>query len=72
MEGQIRGIKGMLEKEAYCPDILNQSAAVIAAMNAFNRELLESHITNCVVRDIKAGREDSIDELLEILNRLMK
>lgn len=62
----------MVEKEAYCPDILTQSAAVIAAMNAFNRELLESHITHCVVRDVKMGKEDSVDELLATLARLMK
>ncbi len=72
IEGQIRGIKGMVEKEAYCPDILTQSAAVIAAMNAFNRELLESHITHCVVRDIKSDKEETVEELLTTLSRLMK
>ena len=72
IEGQIRGIKGMLEKDAYCPDILMQSSAASAALNAFNRELTASHIKNCVVRDIKEGREDTIDELVFTLQKLMK
>lgn len=72
MEGQIRGIKGMLEKDAYCNDILVQSAAVSAAMNAFNRELLSSHIHNCVVRDIQEGKTEIVDELVATLQKLMK
>lgn len=72
IEGQIRGIKSMLEKSAYCPDILVQSAAVTAAMNAFNRELLASHVRGCVAADIRAGRDGTIEELLVILHRLMK
>ena len=72
IEGQIRGIKGMLEKDAYCPDILVQSAAVSAAMNAFNRELLASHIKTCVVRDIKNDDPQAIPGLLEILQKLMR
>ncbi len=72
IEGQIRGIKGMVEKNAYCTDILMQSAAVGAAINAFNRELLSEHIRTCVVRDIRDGRDDIIDELLDTLQRLMK
>ena len=72
MEGQIRGIKGMLEKNAYCTDILTQSAAVSAAMNAFNKELLSSHIKTCVVRDLHEGKEDVIDELVTTLQKLMK
>ncbi|MBQ3276376.1 MAG: metal-sensing transcriptional repressor [Oscillospiraceae bacterium] len=72
IEGQIRGIKGMLEKDAYCADILTQSAAVSAAMNAFNRELLSSHIHSCVVRDIRAGDDTVVDELTELLKKLMK
>jgi len=72
IEGQIRGIKGMLEKDAYCADILTQSAAVTAAMNAFNRELLSSHIHSCVVRDIRAGDEAAADELASLLQKLMK
>ena len=72
IEGQIRGIKGMLEKDAYCADILTQSAAVSAAMSAFNKELLSSHIRSCVVRDIRAGDDAVVDELVDLLKKLMK
>lgn len=72
IEGQIRGIKGMVEKNAYCADILIQSAAVTAAINAFNRELLSNHIRTCVVRDIQEGKEGTADELVSLLQRLMK
>ena len=72
IEGQIRGIKKMLENDAYCNDILIQSAAVSAAVNAFNRELLSNHIHTCVVRDIKDGREEVVDELMTTLQKLMK
>ncbi len=72
IEGQIRGIRGMVEKNAYCPDILVQSAAVTAAMNAFNRELLANHIRNCVVRDLHEGKDEVIDELVVTMQKLMK
>ena len=72
IEGQIRGIKGMLDKNAYCPDILTQVAAVNAALNAFGRELLSSHIRTCVVEDVRAGKEDTVDELLNTLQKFMK
>ena len=72
IEGQIRGIRGMLERDAYCNDILTQSAAVNAAINAFNRELLSSHIRTCVAGDIRSGNDETIDELLNILQKLMK
>lgn len=72
IEGQIRGIKGMVENGAYCPDILVQSAAVNAAVNAFNKELLSSHIRTCVADDIRAGRDEIIDELVTTLQKLMK
>ncbi len=72
IEGQICGIRGMVERSAYCPDILIQSAAVTAAMNAFNRELLSNHIRTCVVKDIQAGNEEVIDELVTTLQKLMK
>jgi DNA-binding FrmR family transcriptional regulator len=72
IEGQIRGIKGMLEKNAYCTDILVQSAAVSAAVNAFNKELLASHIRTCVARDIRDGKDEVIDELVGTLQKLMK
>ena len=72
IEGQIRGIRGMVENNAYCPDILVQSAAVTAAMNAFNKELLASHIRTCVAQDIRDGKDEVIDELLGTLQKLMK
>ena len=72
IEGQVRGIRAMVEKGAYCTDILIQSAAVSAALNAFNRELLGDHIRTCVANDIRAGRDEVIDELMETLQKLMK
>ena len=72
IEGQVRGIKGMLEKNAYCPDILTQVAAVNAALNAFNKELLANHIRSCVANDIREGKDEVIDELVEVLRKLMK
>lgn len=72
IEGQIRGIKGMVENNAYCPDILIQSAAVNAAINAFNKELLANHIRTCVADDIKSGKDEVIDELVVTLQKLMK
>lgn len=72
MEGQIRGIKGMLEKDAYCTDILTQVAAVRAAMNAFTRELLAEHIRTCVAQDIRDGKDETIDDLVATLQKLMK
>ena len=71
-EGQIRGIKGMVENNAYCPDILIQSAAVNAAINAFNKELLANHIRTCVADDIRNGKDEAIDELVVTLQKLMK
>lgn len=72
IEGQIRGIKGMVEKNAYCPDILIQAAAANAALNAFNKELLANHIRTCVANNIKAGNDEIIDELVTTLQKLMK
>jgi DNA-binding FrmR family transcriptional regulator len=72
IEGQIRGIKGMVENNAYCPDILIQSAAVNAAINAFNKELLANHIRTCVADDIRSGKDEVIDELVVTLQKLMK
>lgn len=72
IEGQIRGIRRMVEEDAYCADILIQSAAVNAAVNAFNKELLASHIRGCVARDIRAGKDEVIDELVATLQKLMK
>lgn len=72
IEGQVRGIEAMIEHDAYCNDILIQSAAVNAAMNSFNKELLASHIRGCVANDIRLGNDDVIDELVATLQRLMK
>ena len=72
IEGQVRGIQLMIEQDAYCNDVLIQSAAVNAAMNAFNRELLASHIRTCVARDIREGNDEVIDELVATLQKLMK
>lgn len=72
IEGQVRGIRGMVEKEAYCTDILTQVSAVQAALNAFSRELLGNHIKTCVVQDIQAGRTEVVDDLLNTLHKLMK
>ncbi|WP_294372851.1 metal-sensing transcriptional repressor [uncultured Clostridium sp.] len=72
IEGQIRGIQSMIEKDAYCNDILQQSAAVTAAVNGFNRELIASHIKGCVSRDIREGKDEVIDELVTTIQKLMK
>jgi len=72
IEGQIRGIRGMVEKSAYCPDILVQVAAANAALNAFTKELLANHIKTCVADDIRAGNDEVIDELVTTLQKLMR
>lgn len=72
IEGQIRGIKGMVEKDAYCTDILIQVSAVRAALNSFNKVLLENHIKTCVTQDILVGKDETVDELLVTLEKLMK
>ena len=72
IEGQVRGLRDMLQKDAYCTDILAQSAAAGAALNAFNRELLSTHIRTCVAEDIKAGKDETLDDLLATLQKLMR
>ncbi|MGN0593322.1 MAG: metal-sensing transcriptional repressor [Ruminococcus sp.] len=72
IEGQIRGIQKMVEKDAYCTDILMQVAAANAALNAFSKELLANHIRTCVAQDIRSGNDAVIDELVETLQKLMK
>ncbi len=72
IEGQVRGIKRMVEENAYCPDILIQVSAVNAALNSFNKVLLAEHIRTCVADDIREGNEDTIDELVLVLQKLMK
>ena len=72
VEGQIRGIEKMVEGGAYCPDILVQVSAATSALNSFNKELLACHIRCCVAEDIRAGRDETIDELCRVLRKLMK
>lgn len=72
IEGQIRGISKMVSENRYCVDIINQISAVQSALNAFNRELLVSHINSCVVDDIRDGSNEAVSELCELLQRTMK
>ncbi len=72
IEGQVRGIRNMLENDTYCTDILIQVSAINAALNAFNKELLGNHIRTCVANDIKNGKEETIDELVSVLQKLMR
>ena len=72
IEGQIRGIRGMLEKDAYCIDILTQVSAANSALNSFTKVLLAEHIKSCVAEDVKAGNEEKLDELVRTLQKLMK
>lgn len=72
IEGQVRGIKKMVEADAYCTDILIQVSAVNAALNSFNKVLLANHIRTCVAQDIREGKDETIDELVMTLQKLMK
>ncbi len=72
IEGQIRGIKKMIENDSYCTEILVQVSAVNAALNSFNKVLLANHIRTCVAEDIRQGKEETIDELVFTLQKLMK
>ena len=72
IEGQVRGVQGMLEKDAYCTDILVQVAAVNAALNSFNRVLLTNHLHTCVAENVRAGNDEVLDELAGVLQKLMK
>ena len=72
IEGQIRGIRGMVEKDAYCIDILTQVSAASAALNSFTKVLLASHIKTCVAQDIRDGKDETIDELVAMLQKLMR
>ena len=72
IEGQVRGIEAMIESDAYCSDVLTQSAAVNAAINAFNKELLACHIRGCVKRDLLEGRDEVVDELVATMQKLMR
>ncbi len=72
IEGQIRGVKGMIERDTYCDDVLNQIAAIQSALNSVGKLLLEGHMKSCVVERIQAGESEVIDELLITVNKLMK
>jgi len=72
IEGQIRGIKKMVENNAYCTDIITQAAAASSALNSFNRELLSNHIRTCVEQDIKDGKYETVDDLISTLQKLLK
>lgn len=72
IEGQVRGVKKMLEEDRYCVDILTQVSAITCGLNAFNKKLLANHIKSCVVNDIRAGDDSVVDELCETLQKLMK
>ena len=72
VEGQIRGIEKMVESDAYCPDIVMQVSSVTNALNSFNKLLLAAHIRGCVTEDIREGKEDKVDELCSMLQKVMK
>lgn len=72
IEGQVRGVKKMLEDDRYCVDILTQVSSIQAALNGFNKQLLAQHIKSCVCDDIRAGNDNAVDELCELLKNLMK
>ncbi len=72
IEGQIRGIRGMVEKDAYCIDIITQASAAGSALNSFSKELLGDHIKSCVAEDVRNGNNEKLDELVKTLQKLMK
>ena len=72
IEGQVRGLQGMVEKDVYCADVLTQAAAVSAAMGSFSRVLLANHIQTCVAEDLRSGKDEVIDELMLLMQKLMK
>jgi DNA-binding FrmR family transcriptional regulator len=72
IEGQIRGIRGMIESDAYCIDIITQVSAANCALNSFTKVLLSNHIKTCVAEDIRSGNEDKLDELVQTLEKVMK
>ncbi len=72
IEGQIRGIKGMVERDAYCIDILNQASAASSALSSFCKVILSSHIRTCVTEDVREGHEEKVDELVKTLQKMMR
>lgn len=72
IEGQVRGVEGMLESGAYCTDILMQVSAINSALNSFNKVLLANHMKSCVTENIRQGNDEIIDELVSVMQKLMK
>ena len=72
IEGQIRGIRGMIEKNACCTDVMVQAAAASAALRAFTRELIANHIRNCVVEDVRKGNDTEVNELIDNLLKMIR
>ena len=72
IEGQVRGVQSMLENDAYCPDIMVQVSAINAALNSFNKELMANHIKSCVAEDVRNGSDEKMNELVAVLQKLMK
>lgn len=72
IEGQVRGVQGMLERDAYCTDIITQVAAISAALNSFNKVLLSNHLHSCVAENVRKGNDEVLDELVGLFQKLMK
>ena len=72
IEGQVRGVEGMLDRDAYCVDILTQVQAISSALTSFSTALLESHLKTCVKEDILSGKDEVLDELVGVISRFMK
>lgn len=72
IEGQIRGVKNMVEEDIYCNDILIQTSSIVAALNSFNKELIGDHIRNCVQTELKNGNEEIIEEFTKTIQKLLK
>ncbi len=72
IEGQVRGVEGMLENDAYCTDILMQVSAITSALNSFNKALLANHMRTCVADGIREGNDEVIDEIVVTIQKLMK
>jgi DNA-binding FrmR family transcriptional regulator len=72
IEGQVRGVKGLIEKDTYCDDVLNQIASIQSALNGVGKLLLEHHMKSCVIERIQEGDTEAIDELLITVKKLMK
>ncbi len=72
IEGQVRGVRAMLDADAYCIDVINQVSAAISALSSFSRELLSEHIKTCVFRDVQEGKSESVEELVTLLGRMLR